>query len=358
MDEQVRDAAVAMMHEEEFDDYGPTLLSEVLEEEKGLVLSKESVRQLMIAEGRWRPRKARVRHRQWRERKACFGEMVQMDTSIHDWFEGRAEEAVLIALIDDATSELFCGFFPADSTAANMACLRDYIRRYGRPRALYADKASHFMTSRQPTADEQRAGKQAQTQIQRALEELEIEHLCAQSPQAKGRIERCFATLQDRLVKGMRRAKVATIDQANAYLEQVFLPKWKARFTQPPRQQANAHRSRKGFDLNAIFSRQETRCVADDYTFSYRGVKHQIEKRSIAAGLRRSRVTIEERLDGARKVRWRGRYLHWHPLPEPSRQPPPAKTARMASGPKTKRKPPANHPWRKKCLPRQKETAA
>lgn len=358
MDEHVRATVVAMMHEEDFHDYGPTLLSEALEEEKGITLSNESVRQLMIAQGRWQPKKAKVRHHQWRERKACFGEMVQMDTSIHDWFEGRGEEAVLIAIIDDATSELFCRFYVTDSTATNMACLRDYIRRYGRPGALYVDKASHFMTSRGPTPEEQRAGKWAQTQIQRALEELEIEHIPAHSPQAKGRIERCFKTLQDRLVKGMRRAKIATIEEANAYLEQVFLPKWKARFTCEPREKANAHRPRKGLDLNAIFSHQETRCVADDYTFSYRGVKHQIHKRSVTAGLRRSRITIEERLDGAHKVRWRGRYLRWHPLPEHARPPVPKKAAPVTPGKKTKHKPAANHPWRKKCLPDRTEAAA
>lgn len=360
MAEKVRATAVAMMREEGLSDYGPTLLSETMAEETGLRLSNEGMRQLMIAEGCWHPRKAKVRHHAWRERKACFGEMVQMDTSIHDWLEGRGQEVVLIAMIDDATSELFCRFYPTDSTATNMACLRDYIRRYGRPRALYVDKASHFMTSREATAEEQRAGKHAQTQIQRALEELKIEHITAHSPQAKGRVERCFKTLQDRLVKGMRRAGIATMDEANAYLEQVFLPKWKARFTCEAKEEANAHRPRKGFNLNAILSHQETRCVADDYTFSYRAAKYQIQKRSVAAGLRRSRVTIEERLDGTRKVRWRGHYLRWQPLPEHAHRPVSNKAAPATPGKKTKHKPAANHPWRKKCLPSRpgKEEAA
>ena len=209
-----------------------------------------------------------------------------------------------------------------------------------------------------PSAEEQRAGKGAQTQIQRALEELDIEHISAHLPQAKGRVERCFATLQDRLVKGMRRAKITSIEEANAYLEQAFLPKWKARFTCEAREKANAHRPRKGFDLNAIFSHQKTRCVADDYTISYRGAKYQIQKRSVAAGLHRSRVTIEERLDGTRKVRWRGRYLRWRPLPQHAQRPAPNKAAPDTPGAKVKHKPAANHPWRKKCLPDKTEVAA
>ena len=348
---ETRVAAVAFMNEDGFDDYGPTLLSETLRAEKGIEISRETIRQWMIAEGRWGARKAKVHHRQWRERKACSGEMVQMDTSIHDWFEGRGDEAVLIAMIDDAKSELFCRFHTTDSTATNMAVLRDYIRRYGRPRSLYVDKASHFMSSREPCAEEQRAGKKAQTQIQRALEELDIEHIPAHSPQAKGRVERCFGTLQDRLVKALRRADLATIEQANTYLELVFLPLWKCRFTQEPREAANAHRSRKGYDLNAIFSHQEPRCVTDDYTFSYRGVRYQIEKRSTAAGLRRSKIIIEQRLDGSRKVRWQGRYLRCHPVPD---RPPTANreqhskalvSPRTAANPK----PAPNHPWRQGC---------
>ena len=350
-------AAVAFMKGEDFHDYGPTLLSETFAEEKGIAVSRETMRQWMAAEGCWKPRKAKVQHRQWRERKACCGEMVQMDTSIHEWFEGRGEEAVLIAIIDDAKSELFCRFCRGDSTASNMSVLREYIRRHGRPRSLYVDKASHFMTSRPPTPGEQRTGKGAQTQIQRALEELHIKHITAHSPQAKGRVERCFATLQDRLVKGLRRAKIATIEEANAYLEKVFIPLWRRRFIQAPREAANAHRSRKGYDLNAIFSHQETRCVTDDYTFSYRGVRYQIEKRSIAAGLRRSNVTIEERLDGTRKIRWRGRYLRCHPVASQAATPKATRPdkSRIGSNTPANRKPARNHPWRRGCTLMQAE---
>lgn len=351
--EAVRLEVVAFMHEDDFHDYGPTLLCQTLAEEKALCISRETMRQWMIAEEKWKPRKAKVRHRQWRERKACYGEMVQMDTSIHDWFEGRGEQPVLIALIDDATSRVYCRFSPSDSTATNMTLLRDYTRRHGRPRSLYVDKASHFMTTRQASPHEQRAGKEAQTQIQRALDELDIELITAHSPQAKGRVERLFKTLQDRVVKGMRRARIATLEEANVYLDEVFLPLWEQRFIYAPRESANAHRGRKGFDLNAIFSRQETRCVADDYTFSYYGQRYQLLKASIAPGLRRSRVTIEERLDGTRKIRWRGRYLRWGVLPEhapaPSKRPTQPTSAPQDKTSPRSHKPAPNHPWKQGC---------
>lgn len=353
----IRAEVLSFLKEKRFRDYGPMLLRETLEEERGIRVSRETMRHWMTTEGTWKPRKAKVHHRQWRERKACRGAMIQMDTSIHNWFEGRGEEAVLIGIIDDASSDLLCRFQPTDSTATNMRVLREYIGQYGRPHSFYADKASHFMTTRAPTEDEQRAGKHAQTQIQRALEELDIEHIPAHSPQAKGRIERCFRTLQDRLVKALRRAGIATIEEANAYLDEVFLPLWKQRFTQEPREAADAHRPCKGYDLDAIFSHQETRQVANDYTFAYRGTRYQIDKRSIQPGLRRSKVTIEERLDGSRKVRWRGHYLtHWEvdsqqaPKPEPSPKPP---ENAVISKPN---KPAPDHPWRHGCTLMRAET--
>jgi len=152
----LKEKAVNLL-EMHYRDYGPTLASEVLEEEHGIWASRETVRHWMMGAELWKPRGAKVHHRQWRERKSCFGEMVQMDTSIHDWFEGRGETAVLMAIIDDATSRIFLRFYPTDSTATNMTHLRDYIRRYGRPVSVYADRASHFMATRQPSPEEQLA---------------------------------------------------------------------------------------------------------------------------------------------------------------------------------------------------------
>jgi len=340
-------------------DYGPTLASEVLAEEHQVVVSRETVRQWMVEAGLWQSRQAKVQHRQWRERKACFGEMVQMDTSIHDWFEGRGEPAVLIALIDDATSRIFLRFYPADGTATNMTHLRDYIGRYGRPVAVYADRASHFMTTRQPSLEEELAGREAETQIERALRELDIEYIAALSPQAKGRVERLFKTLQDRLVKALRRKNIHSISEANRYLEEEFTPQWRARFAVEPRCPADAHRSRKGFDLEAILSIQYTRTVANDYTIQYKNERFQILKKSIQAGLRRSKIIVENRLDGTQRIRWRKQYLRLKKIePEKNRKPArpvgatpvglrPPSVAPTGKAPK----PAPNHPWKRSWKP-------
>jgi hypothetical protein len=307
-DPAVREQAIHLL-EAHYRDYGPTLAGEVLADEHGIVASRETVRHWMMAAGLWKSRSAKVHHRQWRERKACFGEMMQMDTSIHDWFEGRGEEVVLIASIDDATSRVFLRFYPTDSTVTNMTHLRDYIRRYGRPFAVYADRASHFMTTRQPSLEEELAGREAETQIKRALRELHIEYIAALSPQAKGRVERLFRTLQDRLVKALRRKNIATIADANRYLEEEFTGFWRRKFAVEPASRADVHRARKGFDLEAIFSIQHTRTVTNDYTIQYKNERYQIQKKSIQAGLRRAKVIVENRLNGSQRIRWRKQYL-------------------------------------------------
>jgi transposase len=358
MESSVRDRAVGLIGTH-YRDYGPTLASEVLAAEHGIGVSRETVRHWMIEAELWQSRRARVHHRQWRERKACLGELAQMDTSIHDWFEGRGESAELIALIDDATSRVFLRFYRTDSTVTNMTHLRDYIRRYGRPVAVYADRASHFTTTRQPNRDEELAGQKAQTQIERALDELGIEYIAARSPQAKGRVERLFKTLQDRLVKALRRKGIATIEEANRYLDEEFISYWRQHFTVKPTSAADVHRPRKGFDLDAIFSVQHQRTVTDDYTFQYENDRYQIGKKSIQAGLRRSKIIIENRLDETQRIRWRKQYLRCHKIePEQIRKParrvgvtpvglrPPSVTPTRKA-----RKPAPNHPWKRPWKP-------
>lgn len=222
---------------------------------------------------------------------------------------------MLITMIDDATSRVFMRFHASDTSAANREMVGDYIRRYGRPRALYTDKASHFRDNSPLDPEDELEGKRALTQLGRALEELEIERIAAHSPQAKGRVERSFGTCQDRLVKLMRLEGIADIESANAYLAKRSIPEWNRRFTHEPREGADAHRSRRGFDLRAILSHQEYRSVANDYTVQYHGARYQILGESVKGGLRRSRVTVEERLDGTTRLRWRGDYLKHRALP-------------------------------------------
>jgi transposase len=311
---------------ESYEGFGPTLASEKLAERDGLVVSRETVRRWMIAEGLHEPRQRRVEARKWRERRACYGELVQMDTSIHDWLEGRGEEAVLITMIDDATSRVVMRFYPADTTQTNMAHLREYIARNGRPVALYADKASHFTTTRSATIAEELQGHEAETQIQRALRELQIEYIPAHSPQAKGRVERSFGTAQDRLIKELRLAGICTIEAANAFLEETYMPLVNERFTVEPTCPVDAHRSADGFDLEGIFSVQESRTVANDYTIRFDNTRYQITHRPLPPGLRRSRVVVEQRLDASLRLRYRGRYLDFECV-GPVRRPAPAAPA-------------------------------
>ena len=333
----------------EYQGFGPTLASQKLAQRDGIQISRETVRQWLIEEELWVPKPRGVTHRQWRERRDCYGEMVQMDTSEHDWFEGRGEQAVLIAIVDDATSRLCARFFPSDTTHSNMTMLRDYIHSHGRPRSLYADKASHFHTTRSATLEEQLQGREAETQIGRALRELGIEYIPAHSPQAKGRVERCFGTLQDRLIKELRLEGISTIEQANHFLKHVFLAHYNERFSVPPASPVDAHRPLHGHDLEAILSRQEMRTVANDYTLRHRGRRYQILPSSIKPGLRGSKVTVEERLEGSLQLRYKDHYLEWKLLPDtpksqPTESPRPGRKPRSRATPP---KPPPDHPWRK-----------
>lgn len=344
-------------------DFGPTFAAEKLAQNHGLHLSNERLRQAMIAAGLWRSKPRKGKHRQWRERKACLGQMVQMDSSEHDWFEGRGEQAELVLMIDDATSRAYGRFMPADTSEANMRVLRDYLQSHGRPLALYTDKASHFVVNRPASVSEQLEGQEAQTQIGRALRELDIELIIAHSPQAKGRVERFFGTAQDRLVKELRLAKVGTIEAANQLLDEVYLPWWHDEHTVAPASPADAHRSLEGFDLAAILSHQETRQVQNDYTISYQTRRYQILPQSQLPNLRKTKVTVQERLDGTLMVAGKGQYLQVAQVPPAGgsaaapavglRPPsgPAAPEAKRAPQPRvhkpTGHQPASDHPWRK-----------
>ena len=333
--------------------FGPTLAAEKLAERDGLHVGCETLRGWMIEEELWTPKPRAANHRQWRERKACFGEMVQVDTSVHDWFEGRGEKAYLITLIDDATSRVFLRFYAAESTQTNMAHLKAYIARFGRPRAFYGDKASHFRTTRSATVPEELEGLEAETQIERALRELDITYITAHSPQAKGRVERSFKTAQDRLVKELRLAGIQDIDTANSFLEEYYMPLVNERFAVPAACALDAHRPADGFDLDALFSLQETRTVARDYTVRFANRRFQIRKASAKAGLVGSKVVVEQRLDGSLHLRWRGDYLVFGeiatPLPAaPAVAPPPGLRPRSrATAEGTAVPPKPDHPWRR-----------
>ena len=296
------------MQARQWHDSGPTLAAEELAEEHGLQVSRETLRQWLMAAGLWRTRRARVeRAHTWRARRARWGELLQWDSSEHDWLEGRGEKLYLIAMIDDATSRVVARFVRHDSTEENLRLLGRYVRTHGRPLAVYTDKASLFQTAAKGVHHREAPAAQP-TQIGRALRELQIEWIAAHSPQAKGRIERFFGTAQDRLVKGLRKVGASTLEQANAYLGDTYLPLWERRFSQPPRQAGDAHRKLDaGLDLDSVLSRVEQRRVAQDYTVRWQGETYQIPRPQIGGGMRGSHVAVEKRLDGSVWMRWKQR---------------------------------------------------
>jgi DNA-binding Lrp family transcriptional regulator len=229
VDVETQREAVAILTRPVYRGFGPTLASEYLAKKHKIDVSRETVRQWMIEAKLWRARKQHVeKMHEWRPRRSRFGELVQWDTSDHDWLEGRGDQMLLINMIDDATSRWFARFVPSDSTVENMNLLERYLKKHGRPLAFYTDKASLFQTAEKTKRGESAAAKDRAklppTQIGRALQELGITWIAAHSPQAKGRVERGFSTAQDRLVKGLRVAGVSTMEQANHYLETEFLP--------------------------------------------------------------------------------------------------------------------------------------
>ncbi len=348
---------LARLHQR-YADFGPTLAAEHLAQE-GFAVSRETLRKWMTQAALWRPRSQRVKKiHVWRERRACFGELVMQDSSPFRCLEERGPACQLIALIDDATSRIYARFVEHDSTAENLRTFQGWLRRYGRPLAHYTDKNSIFRSNRPAAIHEQLQGEQARSQFGRALHELGIEWIAAHSPQAKGRIERLFATLQDRLVKEMRLAGIDSIAAANHFLETRFIPQWEQRFTVAARNPRNAHR-RMGPEqhLEEILSVRVARQVAQDHTVRWGGKRWGVVREEVCAGLRGAAVEIERRLDGSHWLRYRGRYLHLRPCPEPARATAspsglrPPGLAQRAAKPKNKFTPkyhvPADHPWRK-----------
>jgi Helix-turn-helix domain len=291
-----------------FHDFGPTLACEKLAE-RGLRVGVETLRCWLIEEGLWQPGRRRDTHRKRRARRECFGELVQMDTSIHDWTEGRGEPMVLVNMIDDATSRVLSGFHKGETVEAHFELLGQWLRLYGRPLALYTDRDSIFEYQSKGRGD-----PNGLTQFGRALQELGIDLILARSPQAKGRVERFFETAQDRWVKEMRLAGVRTREQANALARSQLIPQFNRRFTVAPVSSNDAHQLLgREHNLAAILSVQHERVVGNDYTVRFENRIYQVGK-PIYPGLRKGRVVIELRLDGTMAIRFDGKYLKYQEI--------------------------------------------
>jgi transposase len=328
---KVQAQVIEILKQPDWHDFGPTFASEQLAKRHRIQLSDETLRRWMIMAGLWKSksRKLQAMHG-WRPRRSAFGELVQWDTSEHDWLEGRGEPVrYLVRLIDDASSWSWGRFVERDATPYNMGVLWEYLDKHGRMVEVYTDRDSMFAVAPRPGESEQQECEADRlTQLGRALRELGIGSILAYSPQAKGRVERSFFTDQDRLVKLLRLEKISTRQAANEFLEKHYWPEWNARFARPVTEFPNQHRGLEQLDLAAILCHVEPRVIGNDYTFSFASQRYQIAHEHAQAGMRHQRLRVELRLNGELQVRYQGRYLH---IAECG--------ARVAPAPTTERKP-------------------
>jgi len=325
-----------------YEGFGPTLAQEKLEERNKLFVSRETLRQWMLEEGLWEISKKGREHREWRERKPCLGEMVQADGSHHDWLESRGPKLVLMGYIDDATSRVFALFYDYEGTLPAMDSFYRYSKKYGHPHGLYIDRLKAYCGDGKPSLEEELQGKdKAPSQFERALEELGVEIIHAQSPQAKGRIERLFKTFQDRLIKEMRLEAVKTKEEANRFLE-TYLPKYNRRFSVKAREEANLHcPALRDSGLRRILSIQEKRVVRNDATIRYETKLYQLL--NLEKGKSLKEVIVQERIDGKTYIVSEGRDLTYREIKEPAKQTQPVLKKRAKVKPPI---PTPNHPWR------------
>jgi hypothetical protein len=330
--------------EENYADFGPTFAQEKLTEIHQLKIGITTVRKLMITEKLFtpRPRKKSTEYRAWRERKESYGEMGQFDGSYHRWLEDRAPECCLLANIDDATGKVTLKFDSNESTQCVFAFWKEYIKKNGKPIAIYLDKFSTYKINHKSAVD----NKDMMTQFQRAMEALGIKVINAHSPQAKGRIERLNETLQDRLVKELRLKNICTIEEANVFLkeyEKIFDNKFEVK----AKKAGNLHiplTAKELENLDAIFSIQAKRVVRNDYTVQFKNLWIQLAEIQPTGVCKKDNVLIEERLDGSLHISLRGKYLSYEILP--SRPKKVKVLLPMLTSIKSTWKPPINHPWR------------
>lgn len=353
---QTRQACL-WIYREELEGFGPTLAAEKLAE-RSWVVDHETLRRWLLAEGLWQKQRRRGKYRRQRPRKEHFGELVQLDGSHHAWF-GDGQHGCLMSMVDDATSRRHSLLAEEETTEAAMRLLWRWVVLYGVPRALYTDRKTVYITDREPTLEEELAGEPALTAFGKACRKLGIQIIAASSPQAKGRVERSHAVYQDRLVKEIRLRKLATIAEANELLSGGgFDGELNRRFAKTPADPLDLHQPvMEGLDLGGIFAFEETRVVQNDWTVRYRNRWLQIAgpKRTLPPA--KSKVIVQQRLDGSLRLLYREASVRFEELAE--RPTPPVRATpskRPAKAPKATPTQPrhiaANHPWRQQPIGR------
>ena len=320
---------VLSLYKTKYSDFGPTFFCEKLFELHQITLSKETARKWLLEEGLWqRERKTKVR-KQLRERKHCFGEMLQLDGSHHDWFEKRRDKAVIMSFIDDATGMIFARFYEYEGTIPAMDLLKRYIEKYGLPMSIYSDRHTTYKSTDK--------NKEALSQFERALGELGIELIHAHTPQAKGRIERSFGTLQDRLVKEIRLMNISDIESANSFLEE-YLPVFNSKFNVIPLDNTDVNvKIGSEVNLDSFLCIKKQRVVKNDNTISHNTKIYQLKPI-----VRAKTVTVEEHMDGSIHINYNGVYLDYKEIIQR-----PIKSKEKVTVIKKKYIPPSDHPWRK-----------
>ena len=347
--EKVQTKALTLC-EKRYGDVGPTLAAEKLAERHGITISAETVRGWLLAKGVTHFQRRKRPHRAWRERKAHVGELLQLDGSHHDWLEGRGPWCVLMAYIDDASSRVLARFYEYEGTIPAMDSFRRYVTRYGIPLAVYADRHTTYQSPAKPTVEEQLAGREPLSQFGRALSELGVELIPAHSPQAMGRVERLFKTVQDRLVKELRLAGVSTLEAANRFLDG-YLPIYNRRFSVQPAQPADLHRPRPASrELDRSLCIKTTRCLRRDWTVAHHGHLSQVQ-----TNIRATHVQVEERVEGTRRMTHHGRPLALHAI---TSRPMKAVEAKKVHRPRCPVTPRPDHPWRTRLRPERTSHAA
>ena len=318
--------------------FGPTLFTEKLTEVEGITISNETARTWLIDEGEWKKRRKQKARHQWRERKAHYGEMVQLDGSHHDWFEGRGPKCVFMGYIDDATSRVYGRFCGYEGTIPAMDSFKRYIKKYGIPMSVYLDKHTTYKSPAGPTLEDELNGKEPLSEFGRALTELGVEIIHANSPQAKGRIERLFNTLQDRLVKEMRLKGISNIEEGNSFLVR-YLPVYNRKFAIKPNRRENLHVKAGNADLDAILCIKTQRTVRNDHVIQHNRKLYQIENR-----IHLKKVIVEDHIDGTMRIKYGKLLLAFHDI---DKRPEKEHKDETSFNLRRTHKPSPDHPWRK-----------
>lgn len=327
--------------------FGPALAAEHLECDDGLRIDHETLRRWMLEEGLWSRERKRKQHRRRRERKEHFGELVQLDGSFDEWLEGSGERQCLMNMVDDATGKTLSELHEQETTWAAVDVLRAWVEKYGVPHVLYTDWKNVYL--REATEAERLSGQAPLTQFGRMCQKLGVKIIGASSPQAKGRVERSNGTLQDRLIKKLRLYQIRTMEEANRYLRQHYLPDHNRRFSRESASPEDYHRPRPSrAQLNAIFRIEEQRVISNDWVVQYHGRFLQIERESRYAPAG-SRVMVSEGRHGGLQIWYRSRPVKWREIPGPAPRPesPQKAKGRACEVRRNVHQPAGTHPWKK-----------